>query len=135
MENREELYTEILKRVQRNYRHMVEIERVTKELADALSRNDQESVQLLMKMRQEELEQFMETKQEIRMLVEAGGGEKEKLKSWLQGENKHQPEGFEEKKLLEISMQIRQILKRTIDIDKMFNSRVAGKDSYYQSAH
>lgn len=135
MENREELYTEILKRVQRNYRHMVEIERVTKELADALSRNDQESVQLLMKMRQEELEQFMETKQEIRMLVEAGGGEKEKLKSWLQGEDKHQPEGFEEKKLLEISMQIRQILKRTIDIDKMFNSRVAGKDSYYQSAH
>lgn len=135
MENREELYTEILKRVQRNYRHMVEIERVTKELADALSRNDQESVQLLMKMRQEELEQFMGTKQEIRMLVEAGGEEKEKLKSWLQGENKHQPEGFEEKKLLEISMQIRQILKRTIDIDKMFNSRVAGKDSYYQSAH
>ena len=135
MENREELYTEILKRVQRNYRHMVEIERVTKELADALSRNDQESVQLLMKMRQEELEQFMGTKQEIRMLVEAGGEEKEKLKSWLQGEDKHQPEGFEEKKLLEISMQIRQILKRTIDIDKMFNSRVAGKDSYYQSAH
>lgn len=135
MGNREELYTEILKRVQRNYRHMVEIERVTKELADALSRNDQESVQLLMKMRQEELEQFMGTKQEIRMLVEAGGEEKEKLKSWLQGENKHQPEGFEEKKLLEISMQIRQILKRTIDIDKMFNSRVAGKDSYYQSAH
>lgn len=135
MENREELYTEILKRVQRNYRHMVEIERVTKELADALSRNDQESVQLLMKMRQEELEQFMGTKQEIRMLVEAGGEEKEKLKSWLQGEDKHQPEGFEEKKLLEISTQIQQILKRTIDIDKMFNSRVAGKDSYYQSAH
>ncbi len=44
MENREELLMEILKRVQRNYRHMVEIERVTKEMADALSRNDQESV-------------------------------------------------------------------------------------------
>ena len=33
MENREELLMEILKRVQRNYRHMVEIERVTKEMA------------------------------------------------------------------------------------------------------
>lgn len=56
MENREELLTEVLKRVQRNYVHMVEIERVTKDLAEAMSRNDQESIQLLIKMRQEELE-------------------------------------------------------------------------------
>lgn len=62
MENREELFTEILKRVQRNYVHIVEIERITKEMADALSRNDQESVQLLIKMRQDELERFMEAK-------------------------------------------------------------------------
>ena len=32
MENREELYSEVLKRVQRNYMHMVEIERITREL-------------------------------------------------------------------------------------------------------
>ena len=32
MENKEELYSEILKRVQRNYVHMAEIERITKEL-------------------------------------------------------------------------------------------------------
>ena len=51
MENREELLTEVLKRVQRNYVHMVEIERVTKDLAEAMSRNDQESIQLLIKMR------------------------------------------------------------------------------------
>ena len=62
MENREELLTEVLKRVQRNYLHMVEIERVTKDLAEAMSRNDQESIQLLIKMRQEELEQFQEKK-------------------------------------------------------------------------
>ena len=73
MENQEELLTEVLKRVQRNYMHMVEIERVTKDLADAMSRNDQEAVQLLMKMRQDELERFGETKQEIQLLAEAGG--------------------------------------------------------------
>lgn len=135
MENREELLMEILKRVQRNYRHMVEIERVTKEMADSLSRNDQESVQLLMKMRQDELERFMESKREIQMLIEVGGEDKEKLKSWLNGESKYQPDGFEEKKILELSSQLQQALKRTIDIDRVFNSRVAGKDSYYQSAH
>jgi len=135
MENREELLMEILKRVQQNYRHMVEIERVTKEMADALSRNDQESAQLLMKMRQDELERFLDSKREIQMLIEVGGEDKEKLRSWLNAENKFQPEAFEEKKILELSTQLQQVLKRTIDIDKVFNSRVAGKDSYYQAAH
>ena len=140
MENREELFTEILKRVQRNYVHIVEIERITKEMADALSRNDQESVQLLIKMRQDELERFvMETncaaKHEIQMLIGVGGEDKEKLKSWLNGESKYQPKEFGEKKILELSCQLQQALKRTIDIDKVFNSRVAGKDSYYQAAH
>ena len=135
MENREELLMEILKRVQRNYRHMVEIERVTKEMADALSRNDQESAQLLMKMRQDELDRFLESKREIQMLIEVGGEDKEKLRSWLNAESKYQPEAFGEKKILELSTQLQQVLKRTIDVDKVFNSRVAGKDSYYQAAH
>lgn len=126
---------EILKRVQRNYRHMVEIERVTKEMADALSRNDQESAQLLMKMRQDELERFLDSKREIQMLIEVGGEDKEKLRSWLNAESKYQPEAFGEKKILELSTQLQQVLKRTIDVDKVFNSRVAGKDSYYQAAH
>ena len=135
MENREELLMEILKRVQRNYRHMVEIERVTKEMADALSRNDQESAQLLMKMRQDELERFLDSKREIQMLIEVGGEDKEKLRSWLNAESKYQPEAFGEKKILELSTQLQQVLKRTIDVDKVFNSRVAGKDSYYQAAN
>ena len=135
MENREELLMEILKRVQRNYRHMVEIERVTKEMADALSRNDQESAQLLMKMRQDELERFLDSKREIQMLIEVGGEDKEKLRSWLNAESKYQPEAFGEKKILELSTQLQQVLKRTIDVDKVFNSRVAGKDYYYQAAH
>ncbi len=133
MENREELLTEIMKRVQRNYVHVVEMERLTKELGDALSRNDQESVQLLIKMRQDELEQIGETKQEIRMLVETSGDEKENLKRWLQGVTGEQPAGFEEKKIWELSSQLTQILERTISLDKAINSRVAGKDSYYQS--
>ena len=130
MENQEELLTEVLKRVQRNYVHMVEIERVTKELAEAMSRNDQESVQLLMKMRQEELEQFAETKQEIRLLTEAGGEEKEKMKSWLKGEDQYEPENFEARKIKELSCQLLQVLNRTISIVNVLNQKVTGKDSY-----
>ena len=132
MENKEELYSEILKRVQRNYVHMAEIERITKELGSALSSNDRESVHLLLKMRQSEMDLASEVKQEIQLLIRSGGDEKEKLLSWLQGEAKEQPESFEEKKILELSCQLRQVIKRTKEIDKVLNSRLAGKDSYYQ---
>lgn len=134
MENREELLTEILRRVQRNYVHMAEIERITKDLGDALSRNDQESAQLLIKMRQDEMERADEVKQEIRMLVQAGGDEKEKLMSWLKGEEKYPPEIFEEKKIAELSQQLIQAVNRTVNVDKFINSRVAGEKSYYKPA-
>ena len=86
MENRKELLSEILKRVQRNYVRVVEIERLTKELGTSLSRNDQESAQLLVKMRQDEIEQANETKHEIQMLLQSvNGEEQEKLRCWLSG--------------------------------------------------
>ncbi len=132
MENKEELYSEILKRVQRNYVRMAEIERITKELGSALSSNDRESVHLLLKMRQSEMDLASEVKQEIQLLIRSSMDEKEKLLSWLNGEAKEQPESFEEKKILELSCQLRQVIKRTTEIDKALNSRLAGKDSYYQ---
>lgn len=136
MDNRkDELLSEILRRVQRNYVRMVEIERLTKELGDALSRNDQESTQLLMKMRQEEMEHVSEVKSEIRMLLQsAETEEQDKLKSWLAGDEKCQPDCFEAKKILELSSQITLVLNRTISIDKAINQKLAGKDSYYQKA-
>ena len=132
MENREELMSEVLKRVQRNYMHMVEIERMTRELGDALSRNDQESAQLLIKMRQEDL--TSEMKGEIQLLIQASGDEQGKLLCWLKGESTYPPDSFEEKKIVELSCQLTQVLNRTIEIDKRVNSKLAGKDSYYQSA-
>lgn len=134
MENREELYLEILKRVQRNYMHMTEIERITRELGNALSSNDRESVQLLLKMRQSEMDLASEVKQEIQMFLRSAGDEKERLLSWLQGEAKEMPESFEEKKIVELSSQLQQITRRVVEVDERINSRLAGKDSYYKKA-
>ena len=134
MENKEEFLSEILIRVQRNYVHMVEIERLTKDMADSLSRNDQESVELLLKMRGEEMEQAGSTKQEIQTILEAlDADEKEKFRSWLNGENKYEPDCFEAMKIAELSGQTQQVLNRTISLDKVLNSKVAGKESYYQA--
>lgn len=134
MENKEEFLTEILRRVQQNYVHMVEIERLTKDMGDSLARNDKESVELLLKMRGEEMEQAGAAKREIQTILEAmNGEEKEKFRSWLNGESKYEPEDFESRKIAELSSQTQHILKRTISLDKVLNSKVAGKKSYYQA--
>lgn len=133
MENREEFLSEILKRVQRNYVHMIEIERLTKDMAESFSRNDKESVQLLLKMRGNEMERVGEVKREIQLILQAlDDEEKEKYRSWLNADQKHEPDSFEAKKILELSGQIQQVLNRTISLDKVLNSKVAGKESYYQ---
>lgn len=134
MENKEEFLSEILRRVQRNYVHMVEIERLTKEMADSMSRNDKESTELLLKMRGDEMEHAGETRREIQMLIQAlEGGEKEKFRSWLNADQKHEPDTFEAKKIMELSRQTNQVLSRTISLDKVLNFKVAGKESYYQA--
>lgn len=136
MENKEEFLTEILIRVQRNYVHMVEIERLTKDMADALSRNDKESVELLLKMRGEEMDQASTVKHEIQTIIEAmDAKDQEMLRSWLNGENgeKYEPDGFEARKIAELGGQTQQVLKRTISLDKVLSSKVAGKKSYYQT--
>ena len=133
MENKEEFLTEVLIRVQRNYVHMVEIERLTKDMADSLSRNDKESVELLLKMRGEEAST---SKHEIQTILEAMDGEdQKKLRSWLNGENgkKYEPDSFESRKIAELSSQTQQVLSRTINLDKVLNSKVAGKESFYQA--
>ena len=136
MENREEFLSEVLIRVQRNYVHMVEIERLTKDMADSLSRNDKESVELLLKMRGEEMDQVSTAKHEIQTILEAMDGEdQKKLRSWLNGENgkKYEPDSFESRKIAELSSQTQQVLSRTINLDKVLNSKVAGKESFYQA--
>lgn len=134
MENKEEFLSEILRRVQQKYVHMVEIERLTKDMGDALSRNDRESVELVLKMRGEEMEKVSTAKREIQVILEAmDQEEQEKLQSWLKGEDKYELDGFEARKIAELSGQTEQVLKRTISLDKVLNTKIAGKDSYYQA--
>lgn len=80
------------------------------------------------------MEQAGSTKQEIQTILEAlDGDEKEKFRSWLNGEKKYEPDCFEARKIAELSGQTQQVLNRTISLDKVLNSKVAGKESYYQA--
>ena len=69
----QELWTELLKQMHRRYGAVNEVFRVTKEIADALSRDDRVAAQMLLGMRQEEIDHLLESEEKIYMLLECAG--------------------------------------------------------------
>lgn len=134
MGEKEEFLTELMQQVQREYMQFVEIEKLTKELGDMLSSDDRESVQLLLGMRQEAMDQVDEIKRNINAILEAVGSEDAEEMRILLDCEKEFPEtaaGFEAEKIREISRQIKNSLDRTISTDKIISRKLAGNDSYY----
>lgn len=133
MENQNELLTELLRLEQRNYTELVEIERLTKELADLLSRNDRDSVQLLLEMRQKEMDKASETKHKIYAILEVvDSEERKKMAALLNGCEPEESDCELAQRLVAVSRQMESVLKRTIDIDKVISRKLAGKDSFYE---
>lgn len=134
MEHTEELLEEILILLQRNYTQVIEIERITKEIADSLSRNDTESVGLLLNMRQTEMEKASETKYKIAAILQAlDVREREELKALLNGSERQELQDVQRKKVMEISGKVQKVLNRIVEADRVISRKLAGKDSYYQS--
>ena len=77
---------EILKEMQKKYRCIAEIERITRDMGDSLSRNDKASVQLLLEMRQEEMDKTSVCDRNIHYLLEAmPDGESMVVSRWMKG--------------------------------------------------
>lgn len=130
----QELWTELLKQMQRRYGTVDEVFRVTKELTDALSRDDRMAAQMLLEMRQEELDHLSESEEKIYMLLECvDQQEREGILKLLKGEQKALSEAsFEEKKIGEIGENIRRNLEKVLELDRIISVRLAGKDSFYK---
>lgn len=130
----QELWTELLKQMQRRYGTVDEVFRVTKELTDALSRDDRMAAQMLLEMRQEELDHLSESEEKIYMLLECvDQQERDGILKLLKGERKASSEAsFEEKKIGEIGENIRRNLEKVLELDRIISVRLAGKDSFYK---
>lgn len=130
----QELFTELLKQVQRRYQAANEVFRVTQEMADALSRDDRVAAQMLLEMRQEELDHLSESEEKIFMLLEcADQQERTDILALLKGEQKPSNEAsFEEKKIGEIGENIRRNLEKIVMLDRTLSVKLAGKDSFYK---
>ncbi len=129
----QELWTELLVQAQGRYRVMNEIFHLTQEIADALSRDDRVSVQMLLGMRQDEIGHLSESEQRIFSLFGCVPlEERRELEGLLRGEGKiSEEDAFEKRKLGEIGNNIQVVLTRIVDLDRAVSIRLAGKDSVY----
>lgn len=124
---------EILKEMQKKYNCIGEIERITREMGDSLSRNDRESVQMLLVMRQEEMDKAdVYTRNINNLIIALGPGESLRISNWIKGNTDAPPDTTAASMLMEKAKNIHLALKRTIELDRHINIRLAGKNSYYQ---
>ena len=113
------------------YRALSEVQDITRELLDAVDRQDQVSVRLFLSMRQEQINQLRDQKELLKK--QCGGRPKEEgdlLRQILSGKK---PAGVEGEAL---SLQVernRALLERTLQADKALSGRLAGRESFYQS--
>ena len=130
----QELWMELLKQMQGRYHSVNEAFRVTREIADALSRDDRVATQMLLGMRQEELDHLAQSEERIYLLLECvDQQERAGILALLKGEREASGEAsFEEKKIGEIGNNIRRNLEKIVELDRMVSVKLAGKDSFYQ---
>lgn len=124
---------EILKEMQKKYQCIVEIERITREMGDSLSRNDRTSVQILLGMRQEEMDKTEVCNRNLHCLISVLPPEEgEQVREWMKGGEAQNADNPLVGKLMEKGNSLGLILKRTIEIDRHISTRLAGNDSFYK---
>lgn len=134
MEEKKEIFAEVARLMQQKYTRLLEIDKLTTELSEVLSRDDRESAQLLLEMRQNEMDVASEAERGIRAILEAvDTAVRVELKALLNGEVKADSEDFTAGKVFELGEKIRNTLAHTVSIDKVVSQKLAGKDSYYAS--
>lgn len=132
----EEMLREIAKRLQRKYSLMNEVYRTTAELGDSVSRDDRVSSQLSIQMRQDAMDSVDKCEREIQLLAASlPGKEREMVWNWMKWEQENLPPDIssEGRLIIEISRNIRAQIKKTIEIDRAINMRLAGDNSFYKS--
>ena len=129
----EEMLEEILKLVYREYREIVEIERLTCELEETLNHIDRKSANLILEMRQSEMERVSQAKRAISELLESMDDDlKNDIKRLLEGEQLSERKESEAERISMISRQRNHTMENIRRIDRALSRRVAGKDSYYE---
>lgn len=116
----------------KKYNYLVEIESLTRQLAESLDRNDQVSARMLVAMRQDPIRQLAEVdrggKARLAALPEAGRLRAEAL---LKSGGKPDDDG--ERVFLEQAGKTRRLLEQVVELDRRASLRMGGDNSFYKS--
>ena len=127
-----ELLQQIAVLAQKRYNGLNEIENVTNQLQDALHYNDVVTIRMLIRMRQQTMDEIDHFDRQRKELMEQLTPEqREELKH---GEPRHFAEsgaGTLVQKIAEIQQKSQALLKRLIAQDERVNRKLAGDKSYY----
>ena len=131
----EGLLKEVMKELRTKYRHMDEVCRQTRELADGLSRDDKVTAQMVLDMRGKELEATVACDRNIQIYLASAQEEDARILSdLLDGRLKgtELPDTKMWREAWDIVEKTKSIWRQTVEIDQMTSMRLAGEDSYYK---
>ena len=132
-EYRREWATEVLKLFVARRSHFREILQITKEISEALDRNDRVSVQMLLQMRGKELEDVDGTIRSLEAFKEQLPREtRREIEALSQGQP-IEDQNAEMDKIVETAKSCRKLLEDIVSVDKRMSRRIAGDDSFYKS--
>lgn len=132
MEQMELDMRQVLKLLEKRYASILEIARLTRELKDALGRDDRASALLTLQMRADEMAKADEYMEEIWKMGESNAQNLQKLRWLFRTEpSDASEEGEEERAVYSLRKKICQMVERLQASDKRLSQRVAGLKSYY----
>ena len=115
--------------LQRRYGVLREIYKLTQEMQNAVSRQDEVSLALLLDLRAEEMAKYDTVEQELWKQAEKGHTEWMELKRLLRTDPEQAEKASDpmENKIFEIRRKSRTLLGQTQQLDQIVNRRVTGK--------
>ena len=114
----------------KKYNCLVEIEDTTRQLAEALDRNDPVSARMVVAMRQDPLLKLEEVDRDEKHRRSTLPEEDQDRIRMLLREQKARAEG--EETFLEQAGRTRRLLERVVELDRRVNLRMAGNQSFYR---
>ena len=123
-----EYLEEIAGKKKKKYTGFVEIYRLTKELDDLLKNNDRDSVNMVMKMRGEEMDKISVIDEDINRACSLISAQ---YREYINNYNDFDSFPEELERIISIKKRNRRVLEKIIEIDKRISVRLAGNKSFY----
>ena len=115
----------------KKYNHLVEIQDVTRQLAEGLDRNDQVSVRMLVAMRHDPIRLLAEVDNSGKMRMATMPEEdQERIREVSRGA---EPRDDGERVFQEQANKTRRLLEQVVSLDERVSVRMAGDNSFYHS--